>query len=286
MPNHPIVDTHVHLWNPQKLRLRWLDGNAILDRRFDVDVYRQHTAALNIEAMVYAEVDAAPEYTLIEAIGVEDRINLEPRIKGIIAHAPVRDGEPLRTYLTALKAIGPHVRAVRSLLQGIDIPGYCLQPNYITGVQMLAEYGYAFDICIKAQQLPDVTEMVKRCPQVSFVLDHIGKADIKGAVLDPWRADIKRLAAQPNVVCKISGMVTEADHEHWTATDLQPYFDHVVEHFGEQRIMFGGDWPVMLLASAYARWVETVDTLSARLGMSDQTQRLFWNENAKRIYRL
>jgi L-fuconolactonase len=286
MPNHPIVDTHVHLWNPEKLRLRWLDGNETLNKRFDVDTYREHTHGLNIEAMVYAEVDAAPEYTLIEAIGVEDRIKLEPRLKGIIAHAPVRDGAPLRTYLTALKAIGPHVRGIRSLIQGIDEPGHVLKPGYITGVQMLAEFGYSFDICIKHAQLPDVIELVKRCPQVQFVLDHIAKPDIKSGLIDPWRAGIKALAALPNITCKISGMVTEADWTGWTREGLQPYFDHIFENFGEHRVMYGGDWPVVLLASGYLRWVETVDELVTRRGLSDGAQRLLWNENARRVYRL
>jgi L-fuconolactonase len=286
MPNHPIVDTHVHLWNPEKLKLHWLDGNDVLNRRFDIDTYREHTRGLNIEAIVYAEVDVAPHYTLIEAIGVEDRIKLEPRIKGIIAHAPVRDGAPLRTYLTALKAACPHTRGIRSLIQGIDEPGHVLKPGYLAGVQMLAEFGCSFDICIRHQQLPDAIELVRRCPQVQFVLDHIAKPDIKNGALDPWRADVKALAALPNVCCKISGMVTEGDHGAWTREGLQPYFDHIVACFGEQRVMYGGDWPVVLLASDYLRWVDTVDEMVARNGLPDGAQRMFWNENAKRVYRL
>jgi L-fuconolactonase len=286
MPNHPIVDTHVHLWNPEKLRLPWLDGIDTLNKRFDIDTYQEHTRGLNIEAMVYAEVDVAPHYTLIETIAVEDRIKLEPRIKGIIAHAPVRDGGPLRAYLTALKAVGPHVRGIRSLIQGINQPGYVLQPGYLTGVQMLAEFDYSFDICIRHQQLPDAIELVKRCPQVRFILDHIAKPDVKSGLLDPWRANIKALAALPNITCKISGMVTEGDLGSWTLEGLQPYFDHIVECFGEQRVMYGGDWPVVLLGSSYLRWVDTVDAMVARRGLSDAAQRLLWNENAKRVYRL
>ncbi len=286
MPNHAIVDTHVHLWNPEKLRLPWLDGNDVLNKRFDIDTYREHTHGLNIEAMVYTEVAVAPQYALIEAIGIEDRIRLEPRIKGVIAHAPVSDGAPLRTYLTALKAACPHVRGIRSLIQGIDEPGHVLKPGYIAGVQMLAEFGYSFDICIRHQQLPDAIELVRRCPQTQFVLDHIAKPDIKNGLLDPWRDGIAALAALPNIACKISGMATEGDHRAWTREGLQPYFDHIVERFGEQRVMFGGDWPVLLLASDYPRWVDTVDEMAARRGLSDSAQRLLWNENAKRIYRL
>jgi L-fuconolactonase len=151
---------------------------------------------------------------------------------------------------------------------------------------MLAEFGYAFDICIKHPQLPDVIELVNRCPQVSFVLDHIAKPDIAAGLRDPWRANISALAALPNVVCKISGMVTEADPARIDAQDLQFYFDHVVAAFGETRVMYGGDWPVVLLASEYKRWVDTVDAMIAAHGMAASAQRMFWNENAKRIYRL
>jgi len=124
---------------------------------------------------------------------------------------------------------------------------------------------------------------VAQCPEVSFVLDHIGKPDIKGGVLDPWREQIAALAAFPNVMCKISGLVTEADHQGWTTADLLPYVDYIVKSFGENRIMFGGDWPVAFQASTYPRWVETLDALTTSL--SPEGKRKLWAENARRFYR-
>jgi L-fuconolactonase len=286
MPICPIVDTHVHLWNPTKLRIRWIDDSPLLNQRYDIDVYQQHTAGVDIEAMVYAEVAVEPHYSLLEVMAIEDRARLDSRIRGIIAHAPCEDGAPLRTYLSALKALSPRVRGIRRLLQGESETGYCLKADFVDGVRMLAEFGYSFDICIKHAQLPDAIELVKRCPQVQFVLDHIAKPDIGRGLLDPWRARMTELAALPNVSCKISGMVTESDPTRVAAQDLQVYFDHVVAAFGADRIMYGGDWPVVLLAAGYRQWIDTVDEMLAAHGMDAAAQRKFWNENAKRIYRL
>lgn len=282
-----MIDTHVHLWNPAKLRLRWIDGDALWDKRFDLEEYREATRGLPIEAMVYAEVDVAPQYALIEALAFEDRVKREPRLAGLIAHAPVEDGEPLRTYLAALLAASPHVKGVRRLLQGEREPGFCLRPRFIRGAQILGELGLSFDICITHTQLRDAIELAARCPGTSFVLDHIAKPNIAAGLLDPWRADLANLAALPNVTgCKISGMVNEADNAHWKVEDLQPYFDHVLASFGERRVMFGGDWPVVLKAAEYARWVGAVDSMVRRAGLSAGAERALFADNARRVYRL
>jgi L-fuconolactonase len=286
MPISPIVDTHVHLWNPKKLRMPWLDGNALLNQRLDIDAYKQHTEGLEIEAMVYAEVDVAPHYALLEVIGVEDRARLDPRIRGIIGHAPIEDGEPVRTFLAAMQAAGPRVKGIRRLLQGEREPGFCLRPDFLAGMGILAEFGYSFDICIRRDQLPDAIELVRRCPNNQFILDHTANPDIKNRVMEPWQSRISEMAALPNVSCKISGMVNNADHDKWTPPDLQPYFDHILNAFGEDRVMYGGDWSVVLVASSYKRWVEAVDAMCAARGMSEAAQRKLWNSNAKRIYRL
>ncbi|MDW8213856.1 MAG: amidohydrolase family protein, partial [Roseiflexaceae bacterium] len=115
-------------------------------------------------------------------------------------------------------------------------------------------------------------------------LDHIAKPDIRSGAFEPWREHIATLARLPNVVCKISGVATEADHTRWTVDDLAPYIRHALEAFGEDRVMFGGDWPVALLATNYRRWVETLATLTVDL--SPEAQRKLWAENARRVYRL
>ena len=284
MPNFPIVDSHVHLWDPQHFRMAWTDGNATLGRPFGLADYREHTAGVEVGAFVYVEVDVAPHYALLEAQWADERAREDPRLRGIVAHAPLQYGEQARAFLEALSAIGPRLKGVRRLLQGEADPAFCLRPAFVRGVQMLPEWGFSFDICIKHHQLGPVVELARQCPATSFILDHVAKPDIAAGLRDPWREHMRALAELPNVVCKVSGMVTEADHARWSAADLAPYVAHVLEVFGEDRVLFGGDWPVALLASSYARWVETLDALTADL--SESARRKLWAENAQRAYRL
>ena len=284
MPDVPLIDAHLHLWDPQRFRMPWLDSIPLLNKPYGLAEYRAHTQGIAIEAMVYLEVDVAPPYALLEAQWATERAREDPRLQGIVAHAPLEYGEQVRAYLDALVAISPLIKGVRRLLQDEPDPQLCLRPAFVRGVQLLPEYGLSFDICIRHHQLPGVIELVRRCPDTSFILDHIGKPHIKDRLLDPWREQIAELAALPNVSCKISGLVTEADPERWTTDDLAPYVAHVLEVFGEDRVVFGGDWPVALLASSYRRWVEALDALTTHL--APQAKRKLWAENARRFYRL
>ncbi len=284
MPDFPIVDSHVHLWDPTRFRMPWLDGNERLNRPFLPADYREHTAGVEVEAMVYLEVDVEPAYKLLEAQWVEGLAQQDGRLRGIVASAPVEFGDQVRAFLEALVAIGPRVKGVRRITQSEPDPDFCLQPRFVRGVQILPEYGLSFDICINYRQLASTIEMVRQCPDTSFMLDHIAKPNIREGQLDPWRAQMKELAAFPNVVCKVSGVVTEADHQRWTPEEIRPYVEHALEVFGEDRVAYGGDWPVVLNAAPYRRWVETLDGLTAHL--SPQARRKLWAENARRFYRL
>jgi L-fuconolactonase len=190
----------------------------------------------------------------------------------------------VRSLLAALRAIGPRVKGIRRLLQGESDDAYCLRPGFVEGVKLLPEFGMSFDICITHRQMPGVIELARRCREVSFILDHIGKSDIKDGDIEPWRTHIRELASMPNVACKVSGMVTESKLHAWTVDNLRPYYEAVVEAFGEDRVMFGGDWSVVLLGSSYTGWVNALDQLSA--GLSDAAKRKLWNANARRVYRL
>lgn len=208
----------------------------------------------------------------------------EPHLQAIVAAAPVERGTAVRQHLEALVALSPLIKGVRRNIQDETEPYFCLQPDFVAGVRLLPQYGLSFDLCIRHWQLPAVVELVRRCPDTIFILDHLGKPDIKQHLLNTWKKDVRALAELPNVACKISGMVTEADHERWRPDDLAPFINVVVESFGEERIMFGSDWPVALLASPYQRWYETLQTLTAHLPLADRQK--LWAENAQRFYRI
>jgi L-fuconolactonase len=148
----------------------------------------------------------------------------------------------------------------------------------------LPKFGLSFDICIKHIAMAYALELTKRCPEVSFVLDHIGKPDIKNGSREPWRGQIAELARRPNIVCKVSGVITEADHESWTADQVKPYVAHVIEEFGFDRVMFGSDWSVSELTHRYPTWVEIVDEIVA--GASESEARQLYRDTAIRTYRL
>lgn len=285
MPDMPIIDTHMHLWNPEQFRMSWTDGEALLARSYSVERYHEQTNELPIEAMVFVECDVEPHYAFLEARWAVACARQDARIKGIVAAAPVEFGSLARAYLEALVDLDKRrIKGVRRNLQDEADPNVCLQLDFVQGVQLLAGYNLSFDLCIHHEQLPAVTELVRRCPNTQFVLDHLGKPNVKARQLDPWRKQIRELAALPNVACKVSGLVTEADHSTWQPEDLTPYISHVLDAFGENRVVFGGDWPVILLASSYVRWVETLQALTASLPESARSK--LWHENASRIYRL
>jgi predicted TIM-barrel fold metal-dependent hydrolase len=284
MPNVPIVDAHLHLWDPRHFRMSWLDGNDLLNRPYGLGEYREHTAGVEVAAMVYLQVEVEPPYALLEAQWAVDRAGEDPRLQAIVPWAPIEYGERARAFLAALAATSPLIKGVRRIVQAEPALDFCLQPDFIRGVQLLPEYGFSFDICINHRQLANATEMVRRCPETSFILDHIGKPDIRHHLLDPWREQLRELAALPNVMCKMSGLVTEADHRNWAPGDLAPYVSHVLEVFGPDRVAFGGDWPVAFQAASYTRWVGTLEALTAHL--TPEAQRKLWSDNARRFYRL
>jgi L-fuconolactonase len=276
------IDTHVHYWDQAVLRYDWLNTVPAINRPFLPADLVEASTGLHLEKIVFVQAAAAPEEAIEEAAWVAKLAENEPRIAGIVADAALERGEAVRAQLKGL-SVYPLVKGVRRLIQGEPL-GFAIQPDFVRGVQILGDFGYSFDICIFHPQMRDAIQLVSECPNVSFVLDHIGKPDIRNGVMQPWADQIAELASYPNVHCKLSGMVTEADHEQWTADDLRPYAGHVLQIFGADRLMFGGDWPVATLASTYRRWFETaLDFIS---GLSDGDRQKVLYDNAVQFYRL
>ncbi len=277
-----IVDAHVHLWDPQRFRMPWLDTIDQLRRAYEMDAFAEHTRGLSVDQAVYVQVDTTPAYGLLEARWAADQ---PAPVAGIVAYAPLEDGEIVATYLDELVRLGPRIKGTRRLLQAEPDPDFLIAPSFLDGLRLLPKYGLSFDICITNSQLARTADMVRACPETQFILDHLGKPDIRAGRLDPWRQQLVELASLPNVLgCKISGTVTEADHAHWTPRDVEPYVLHALNAFGEDRVLFGGDWPVLTLAASYTRWVETLESLTGDL--TPTAKRKLWADNARRIYRL
>ena len=284
MPEFPIVDAHVHIYDPGRLSYPWMAPFLTLDRPHLPQDYDRSTAGVDIEAMVFVEVDVAPGAHLAEVEFVHEQSRAEPRLRAIVASIPLERGAAVEADLAAYSRF-PLARGVRRLIERhVGEPGWCLRDDFIAGVKLLPKFGFTFDLCVFHPQLDEATDLVRRCPEVTFVLDHIGKPGIRIGQWEPWASELRAIAACPNVWCKISGVVTEADHAAWTEAQVAPYIAHAIDCFGFERVMYGGDWPVSELATRYARWVALVDAVTSRA--SPVERRKLFRDNAIAFYRL
>ena len=283
MISFPIVDSHVHLFDTERLRYPWLATVPKINKPFLPADYDRLGGGVNVDKIVFAEVAVEDGLHVDEVAFVTELAQEEPRIQGVIAAAALEQGDAITPTLERLCEF-KLTRGIRRLIEPQPDIEFCLQPKFIEGVKLLPKYGLTFDICIQQYQLHNVLEFVRRCPEVEMVLDHIGKPDIRYDAIEPWWSQIRQLAELPNVMCKISGVVSEADHDRWRPEQLNPYLCRIIDVFGFDRIMFGSDWPVSELTHAFAHWVDMLDRLTA--SCSDEERRKFFRDNAIRFYRL
>ena len=283
MIDFPIVDSHVHLLDTRRFRYSWAKGAPALQRDFSPADLVVAAAPAAIEAFVFVEVDVDDPAYLDEARWVDGLTAAEPRLQGCVAALPLERGAAIEADMAELAKLKV-VRGVRRLIQNQPDPAFVLQPGFIEAVKLLPRHRLSFDVCIFHHQMPNTLAFMRRCPEVSFILDHIAKPGIKAGLMEPWRAHIKEMAALPNVVCKLSGLTTEADHKTWTREQLRPYIDHVIECFGFDRVMYGGDWPVSDLAGRYGDWLSVLDW--ATQGCTREERRKLFRDTAIRAYRL
>ncbi|HKO15940.1 MAG TPA: amidohydrolase family protein [Gemmatimonadaceae bacterium] len=278
----PIVDAHVHFWDPGQLRYPWLCGIPALRRAFLPAEYAAAAGASAAARCVVVEGnchpdDAAREVALLERLGRED-----PRIAGIVAFADLTRPGALEGTLACLTSV-PRVKGVRQNIQGHPA-GFAVQRAFVDGARTVGRVGLTFDLCASHGQLEETDALVAQCPDTLFVLDHCGKPPIRSGALDPWRRDIARLAAHPNVCCKLSGLLTEADAARWREEQLLPYAAYVIECFGVDRVLYGSDWPVLTLAGDYTRWHRFTALLTG--AWTDDERHRFYAGNAIRVYQL
>lgn len=283
MPNFALIDAHVHFYAPERLSYPWLASVPLINGTYLPQDFQAASEGVDVERMVFVEVDVASGQELDEARFIDVLAQKEePRIGAIVASAPIELGAHVEPALDALANIG-RVTGVRRLIQYHPASDYCLNPDFIAGVRLLAKYGFSFDICIRHQQLASATELVRRCPDVNFVLDHIAKPGIAAGLREPWMKEMRAIAALPNVVCKMTGVTTEADRQHWTLDDIRPYIEHAFDCFGFSRMLFASDWPVMNMSSSYSQWVHLLDDVLQ--GVAEDDLRRFYRDNALHTYR-
>ena len=291
MPNFPIIDAHVHVWDQTRLRYSAFDGHPIWDRPFHIEDYVRDLGDVEVEAMVFLECyadfwEGGGQY-LEEIAFVEDEARREPRLKAIVAAVPAEWGAArLRPLLEKMRDEHPMVRGVRRIMEFDPDPrALTLSEEFISSVNLLEEFGWTFDINPNYTQMDIIREFVTHIPNVPMILDHCGKPGQKQGALAQYRDDIHALAKHPNMWVKLSDLPAYAV-ENWTEADLRPYIEATLDAFGPERTIYAGDYPICLQATTLPRWVEVLDNAFSDLGLSETEQRLIYRDNANAFYRL
>lgn len=272
------IDAHHHFWNYNPVEYDWIDDSMpVIRRSFLPTDLRNEIETAGIDGVVSVQARQTLEETdwLLQLASENDFI------KGVVGWLPLAD--PNMTELLQQYAEFEKLKGIRHIVQG-QPAGFLDAPEFNQGISQLNKHDLVYDILIFENQLEEAIRLVDRHPDQPFVLDHIAKPKIKNAQLNPWQKNIRSLAKRDNVSCKLSGMVTEADPQNWNEQQIQPYLETVLSAFGPQRLMFGSDWPVCLLATDYSQWSKLIQNYIAPL--SGVEQAAIMGENASRIYKL
>jgi L-fuconolactonase len=273
------IDAHQHFWRYTPQEYGWISSDmAVLGRdHLPVDL-----SPLLEEAGIAGSIAVQARQTLEETRWLLELADRHPLIKGVVGWVDLRS--PALCQQLERFILHPRFRGVRHVLQDEPDDRFMLREDFMRGLDRLAEHNLTYDLLIFPRHLPLACQLVEKFPNQPFVLDHIAKPFIKDGRLSPWDADIRRLAGYPNVWCKVSGMVTEADWREWRPLDFRPYLDVVFEAFGPQRIMFGSDWPVCTLAGSYAEVAGIFSDYTQKLSTEEQS--LVWGGTARNFYGL
>ena len=273
------IDAHQHFWNYDPREYQWIDETMTPLRRDFLPADLQDE--LEREGF-QGSVAVQARQSLQETRWLLELAAQSPFILGVVGWVELRSPQA-GAHLKQL-AQNPKLVGIRHIVQSEPDDRFLLQPDFLRGISLLAEFDLAYDILIYPKHLTVAAEFVRRFPEQRFVLDHLAKPEIKSGTINVWKKGIAELAAYPNVYCKLSGLVTEADWNRWKPEDMRPYLDVAFERFGANRLMIGSDWPVCTLAGSYARVLGLVkDYLS---GHSEQEREAILGGNAKRFWRL
>ncbi|MGW7729285.1 amidohydrolase family protein [Streptomyces canus] len=263
-PAPVLIDAHHHLWDLDQRPQPWLDDPTVVTirRTFTPDDLRTTAthpiAGRRLHGTVVVQcMPDVPETEDLLALAEQ-----EPLIEAVVGWADLTSpaiGETLDQLLAGPG--GAYLRSLRHLVQGETDPGWLQRPDVERGLAAARDRGLCYDVLVRSHQFDQAIRLAERFPDLPQVLNHAGKPDIARRELADWRRQVQRLAAHPHVVCKVSGLITEADHDNWTTADIRPVWDILLTAFGPDRLMFGSDWPVANLAGGWNRWAAAVDEL-------------------------
>lgn len=274
------IDAHQHYWKIDRGDYGWITPDIpVLYKDFLPLDLKPHLDAHRLDGAIVVQAAPTPEETefLLSLAGQDDTI------KGVVGYLDLTDDRHAAHY----EQFARHSKFVgfRLMIQDMPDAGVILAPSYVEALQGYAAQGVAVDLLVKSDQLQPLIELVKQVPGLHGVIDHIAKPRIAESLMEPWDRQIAELASHPNLYCKLSGMVTEADHENWKAAQFVPYIRHVLDCFGPDRVLFGSDWPVCLLAAGYDEVVDVLERALPDTWGAAEREKLY-GQNAKAFYRL
>ena len=271
------IDSHQHFWSYDAAEYGWIgEEMKALRRDFLPGNLAEDMAKRDVKRSVAVQArQTVGETRWLLGLAAENN-----SIAGVVGWMPLVS-EGLEEELAALPNRAA-LKGLRHVLQDEPDDGLVRSPEFNRGLEVVGKAGLIYDLLVYERQMESAIGLVDRHPELRFVLDHIGKPRIAEGVMEPWRTRLKELAKRPNVCCKLSGMVTEADWKRWSAETLEPYAKTVLESFGPERTMFGSDWPVCLLATSYERWSDMVERWIE--GLSTGDREAVMGRTAARVY--
>jgi len=272
------IDTHVHFWKYNKKRDAWITNDM---KTLQQDYLPEHLAINMKRNGISGCVAVQVEQTEVETRFLVELAKTHDVIKGVVGWIDLR-AENIEERLAHFSEYSI-IKGYRHIVQG-EPAGFLLKPDFQRGVGALKEYNYTYDVLVYHYQLEDALQFVSKFPEQKFVIDHCAKPDIKNKKIDDWKSLISEIAKRGNVYCKLSGLFTEAAWKNWSAGDFYPYLDVVFETFGIDRLMFGSDWPVILLSGIYVQWKSLIEKYMENFSADDQ-QKVF-TSNAIEFYNL
>jgi L-fuconolactonase len=273
------IDSHQHFWLYNPVNHAWInDDMQVIQRDFlpaDLQPILQENGIEGCVAVQVDQTEAENDFLL-------DLAEKNSFIKGIVGWIDLQ-ADNIEERLQYYSSIKP-MKGFRHILQGEPDEKFMLNEKFKHGIGLLNQYGFSYDILIMPNHLPYAKEFVAAFPEQRFVIDHLAKPYIKDKRINGWKEDIQAIATFPNVSCKVSGMVTEADWANWKTEDFTPYLDVVFNAFGASRVMYGSDWPVCNIAGGYKGVLNVIENYVSRLNQNEQE--LFWAKNVVDFYRL